>query len=143
MREDLTEICMVIDRSGSMASLTDDTIGGINAFIRSQKEAPGDAILTTIFFSNTCDVVHDGICLESVPDVTRMDYIPMGCTALLDAYELCAGTIQTGPCPVRHHDGRTGKRKPKIQSRQDQEYDFRADGKRMEIHLHGRASRCV
>ncbi len=85
MREDLTEICMVIDRSGSMASLTDDTIGGINAFIRSQKEAPGDAILTTIFFSNTCDVVHDGICLESVPDVTRMDYIPMGCTALLDA----------------------------------------------------------
>ena len=85
MREDLTEICMVVDRSGSMASLTDDTIGGINAFIRSQKEAPGDAVLTTIFFSDTCDVVHDGVCLESVPEVTRKDYIPTGYTALLDA----------------------------------------------------------
>ena len=58
MKKDLTQIVFIIDRSGSMASLTDDTIGGFNSFVKSQKEVDGDALITTVLFDHKYEVLH-------------------------------------------------------------------------------------
>jgi hypothetical protein len=59
MRNDLTELVAILDRSGSMASLANDTIGGFNKFIEDQKKAPGEAILTTVLFDNQYEFLHE------------------------------------------------------------------------------------
>ena len=48
MKENLTEMVFILDRSGSMSNLTKDTIGGFNAMIKNQKKEDGDAVLTTV-----------------------------------------------------------------------------------------------
>jgi uncharacterized protein YegL len=85
MRQDLTEIVAILDKSGSMSSLTDDTIGGYNEFIEEQKRLPGEAILTTVFFSDGYQLLHDSIDIKKVEKITRNDYVAGGNTALLDA----------------------------------------------------------
>ncbi len=82
----LTEIVFILDRSGSMAGLESDTIGGFNAMIEKQKsEAEGDALVSTILFDHESIVLHDRIPLEDVQPLTRKDYQVRGTTALLDA----------------------------------------------------------
>ena len=85
MKKNLTEIVFILDRSGSMAGLEDDTIGGFNAMIEKQKAEPGEAIVSTVLFDSRSEVIHDRILLGKVPALTRKDYCVMGCTALLDA----------------------------------------------------------
>lgn len=85
MREDLTEIGLVIDESGSMHYKTSDTIGGFNTFLATQKAAPGEANLTMVKFSTDYNLVHDGADIQSVEDLTLATYIPGGGTALFDA----------------------------------------------------------
>lgn len=85
MRSDLTEIIMVVDRSGSMASVRDDAIGGFNTFLEDQKKQPGDALLTLVLFNDGYEVVHDGVPIASVSPLTTETYVPAGMTALLDA----------------------------------------------------------
>ena len=85
MRRNLTEIVFILDRSGSMAGLEEDTIGGFNAMIEKQKREPGEAYVSTVLFDNTCDVIHDRVVIQKVAPMTRKEYYVRGCTALLDA----------------------------------------------------------
>ena len=85
MKKNLTEIVFILDRSGSMAGLEDDTIGGFNAMIEKQKQESGDAYVSTILFDNHRDVIHDRVDIQRVAPLTRNDYYVRGCTALLDA----------------------------------------------------------
>ena len=85
MRKGLTELVFIIDRSGSMAGLESDTIGGFNAIIEKQKKADGTAYVSTVLFSTDCKVIHDRVGLHKVAPMTDEDYQVGGCTALLDA----------------------------------------------------------
>lgn len=80
----LTELVFIIDRSGSMAGLEGDTVGGFNSLIESQR-AEGPALVSTVFFNSESKVIHDRIPIEKIEPLQRRDYIPFGCTALLDA----------------------------------------------------------
>ncbi len=85
MKKNLTELVFILDRSGSMAGLEDDTIGGFNAMIEKQCREPGEALISTVLFDNISEVIHDRIPLGRVPAMTRKEYYVRGCTALLDA----------------------------------------------------------
>lgn len=85
MKKNLTEIVFILDRSGSMAGLEDDTIGGFNAMIQKQKRESGEAYVSTILFDNYSEVVHDRVDIQKVQPMTRKEYYVRGCTALLDA----------------------------------------------------------
>ena len=82
MRDDLTDITLVIDRSGSMESIKDDAAGGINEFINQQASESGEALLTLMQFDDKYELVHSGINVKKVP---RYELVPRGMTALLDA----------------------------------------------------------
>ena len=88
MKKNLTEIVFILDRSGSMAGLEDDTIGGFNAMIAKQKNEQGEAYVSTILFDNVSEVIHDRVDIQKVEPMTRKDYYVRGCTALLDAVGL-------------------------------------------------------
>jgi len=85
MNENLTEIVAILDRSGSMESLTNDTIGGFNSFLKEQKEVPGEAVLTTVFFNDSYVLLHDRVNIKNVKPITNKDYVAQGSTTLLDA----------------------------------------------------------
>ena len=85
MKKNLTELVFILDRSGSMAGLEADTIGGFNAMIEKQKGEPGEAIVSTVLFDNECDVIHDRVDVQKIPRMTEKEYYVRGCTALLDA----------------------------------------------------------
>lgn len=85
MKKNLTEIVFILDRSGSMAGLEDDTIGGFNAMIEKQKGEPSEAIVSTVLFDNESVVIHDRVDIQRIKPMTRKDYYVRGCTALLDA----------------------------------------------------------
>ena len=81
----LTEIVFVLDESGSMSDLQDDTIGGFNSMIDVQKHKEGSAYVSTVLFNNDSKVVHDRVDINEVKKMTKDDYVPSGCTALMDA----------------------------------------------------------
>ena len=85
MKKNLTEIVFILDRSGSMAGLEDDTIGGFNAMIEKQKREPGEALVSTVLFDNETEVIHDRADIKKIELLTDRDYYVRGCTALLDA----------------------------------------------------------
>ncbi len=85
MKKNLTEIVFILDRSGSMSGLEADTIGGFNSMIEKQKNAEGEALISTVLFDNTSEVIHDRVSVQSIKPMTRDDYTVRGCTALLDA----------------------------------------------------------
>ena len=82
MRSDLTDITVVLDRSGSMESCKQDAEGGLNSFIEEQKKQPGSAIFTLMQFDTQYEFVHKGVDLQTVG---RQVLKPRGSTALLDA----------------------------------------------------------
>lgn len=82
MRSDLTDITLVVDRSGSMQSICDDAEGGVNAFIESQAKEPGEALLTLVQFDTEYEFLHKGV---PVSQATGYNLVPRGGTALLDA----------------------------------------------------------
>lgn len=81
----ITELVFVLDRSGSMAGLESDTVGGFNSLIRDQKNSEGKAFVTTVLFDTEFIYVHDRADISTVKPLTEKDYVPRGCTALLDA----------------------------------------------------------
>ena len=85
MKKNLTELVFILDRSGSMHGLEQDTIGGFNSMIEKQKAEPGEALVNTILFSTTSSVVHDREDLKQVAPLTERQYYTCGCTALMDA----------------------------------------------------------
>ena len=85
MNGNLTEIVFILDRSGSMAGLEDDTIGGFNAMVEKQKKEPGEAVLSAVLFSNDNTVIYDRTDIRKVEPLTDRQYFVGGSTALLDA----------------------------------------------------------
>ena len=85
MRENLTELVFILDRSGSMGGLESDTIGGFNSLIAKQKKEDGEAIVSTVLFDDVSDVIHDRVKIGDVQKLTDKEYFVRGCTALLDA----------------------------------------------------------
>lgn len=85
MKENLTELVFILDKSGSMHGLEADTIGGFNSLIEKQKKEDGKALVTTILFDDKTEVVHDRVDLEYIRNMTSEQYVTGGSTALLDA----------------------------------------------------------
>lgn len=85
MKTDYTDISIVLDRSGSMASVADDTIGGLNQFIEDQKYVKGSATISIYQFDHEYEVVCEAMDINSVLKLNKDNYIPRGMTALLDA----------------------------------------------------------
>ena len=82
--KDITELVIIIDRSGSMHGLEKDVVGGFNALIEEQKKQ-GATQVTTIFFNDKVKFIHEGVDINEVKPLDGRSYTPSGCTALLDA----------------------------------------------------------
>lgn len=85
MKNNITELVFILDRSGSMAGLEQDTIGGFNAMIEKQKKQDGECYVSTVLFDNVSEVIHDRVRLSEIGKMTEKDYYVRGCTALIDA----------------------------------------------------------
>ena len=85
MKKNLTEMVFILDKSGSMAGLEADTIGGFNGMIEKQKKEEGEALVSTVLFSNDSTVLHDRVDLRKIEPMTDRQYFVGGCTALIDA----------------------------------------------------------
>ena len=85
MNSNLTELVFILDRSGSMAGLVSDTIGGFNAMVEKQKKEDGEAYLSAVLFSNDSSVLYDRVDVREVEPMTERQYFVGGGTALLDA----------------------------------------------------------
>ncbi len=83
--KDETDITVVLDRSGSMASVRDDTIGGFNSFLEEQKAVPGSACVSLVQFDDQYEVVYECRDVQDAPDLSPRTFVPRGSTALLDA----------------------------------------------------------
>ena len=92
MKKSLTEIVIVLDESGSMSSAKDDTIGGFNEFLKTQKKIKGEANCTLVKFSDYYKIINDGTPIENVAKLNESNYTPSYTTALLDA---CGRAINT------------------------------------------------
>jgi uncharacterized protein YegL len=85
MKTNLTELVFILDKSGSMSGLENDTIGGYNAMLKKQQEEPGEAIVTTVLFDDNYNLLHDRINIKGIRPITEKEYFIGGSTALLDA----------------------------------------------------------
>ena len=85
MKQNLTELIFILDRSGSMHSLEKDTIGGFNAMIKKQKRESGEAWISTVLFDDQIQILHDRVPLKKVKPISEREYFVRGGTALLDA----------------------------------------------------------
>ena len=92
MKKNLTEMVFILDKSGSMAGLEEDTIGGFNSMIERQRNEPGEAMVSTVLFSNESTVIHDRMDIRKVEPLNSRQYYVGGCTALIDAIG----------CAIRH-----------------------------------------
>ena len=96
MQNNRTELIFILDRSGSMAGLESDTIGGYNGMLAQQKQTPGQVRVTTVLFDDRQELVHDSVDLQQVPPLTSAEYFVRGSTALLDALGSAIGHIAAG-----------------------------------------------
>ena len=80
-----TELVFILDMSGSMEHLTDDTIGGFNSVLKEQAGKDGEALVTTYLFNNDSRMLHDRLPIGQVRPMTQKEYCAGGCTALVDA----------------------------------------------------------
>jgi len=94
VNKDKTDITILLDRSGSMSSVVDDTIGGFNSFIEGQKKAPGEAVVSLFQFDDQYETVYAGRAIGAAPKLDRSSFVPRGQTALLDA--ICRTIDDTG-----------------------------------------------
>ena len=85
MKNNITELVFILDRSGSMHGLESDTVGGFNSMIEKQKAQEGECYVSTVLFSNESEVLHDRVSLADIKPMTNHDYVVGGCTALIDA----------------------------------------------------------
>ena len=85
MKNNITELVFILDKSGSMAGLESDTIGGFNSMIEKQKKEEGKALVSTYSFNHENNLIHDRLDLGQVNKLTDKDYVASGTTALIDA----------------------------------------------------------
>ena len=86
MRKGLTELVFILDRSGSMQGLEDDTIGGFNGMIEKQKKQDGEAWVSAVLFDDRTEVLYDRVDISRVEPLTDSQYYVRGCTAFFDAF---------------------------------------------------------
>ena len=85
MKKNLTELVMILDKSGFMGGLESDTIGGYNSMLKKQSETDGEVLVSTVLFDDRSEVLYDRVPLTKIPQMTDKEYYVRGCTALLDA----------------------------------------------------------
>jgi hypothetical protein len=85
MKEGYTHISIVLDRSGSMSSCLNDTIGGFNSFLNTQKTTDGEATISLIQFDDQYEILYQMSSLNESIELNNENYVPRGSTALLDA----------------------------------------------------------
>ena len=100
------QIICILDRSGSMHSLANDVIGGYNSFLQKQRQASGEAEVTTVLFDDQYEKISDAVDLNEVPDITSAEYFARGNTALMDAIgrtitETLANMEREKNCPAK------------------------------------------
>ena len=100
----ITELVFILDRSGSMAGLESDTIGGFNSVLEKQKKLNGEAYVTTVLFDHELLTLHDRIAIGAVPAMTEKDYEVRGCTALIDAIGTTVKHIESVHRYLRQED---------------------------------------
>ena len=102
---DYTHIAVILDRTGSMESIRDDTIGGFNAFLNEQKQQPSKATLTLVQFDSQdpYEVIHQVKTIKEVPELTKETYVPRATTPLLDA--IGRGINDLEKCLCGHEGG--------------------------------------
>ena len=93
-KNNTTELVFILDRSGSMGGLEQDTIGGFNSLIEKQKKEEGACYVTTVLFDHEIETLHDRVALNDVPAMTDSDYTVRGCTALIDAIGMTVSHIE-------------------------------------------------
>ena len=103
MKKDVTELVIIIDKSGSMHGLEKDVIGGFNSLIEEQKKE-GETIVTTIFFNDKKKFVHEGVDIKEVKPLDGRSYQPSGCTALLDAVGDAISLIKAKHSKLKEED---------------------------------------
>ena len=108
MANNSTELVFILDKSGSMAGLEADTIGGFNALLKKQKREAGEATVTTVLFNHDYELLHDRIPVKSVSPITEKEYEVGGTTALLDAIGSTIQKIGNAQKRTREED-RAGK----------------------------------
>lgn len=86
MKENLTELVFVLDKSGSMAGLENDTVGGFNTLLQKQKVLDGEANVTTVLFNTTDTMLYFRKNIQFVTEMTTEDFVVGGGTALLDSF---------------------------------------------------------
>lgn len=104
MNRGLTELVMILDRSGSMRGLEKDTIGGYNAMLDRQRKEEGRVLVTTILFDDRDEMLHDRTPIDQVGSLTDRDYYVRGCTALMDALGTAIERISLIQDHVREED---------------------------------------
>lgn len=108
MKKNLTELVFILDRSGSMSGLEEDTIGGFNAMLAKQKAVRGEALVTTVLFDNEYEILHNRENIRHVGTITPKDYYVRGSTALLDAVGRTINRIGKA-CAYEAEENRPGK----------------------------------
>jgi uncharacterized protein YegL len=89
-----THITFVLDSSGSMSKIEEDTRGGFNSLLEEQQEEPSEATVTLYEFNTRVERIFDACPITDVPELTNENYTPGGNTALHDAME--RGINETG-----------------------------------------------
>ena len=85
MENKSTELVFILDKSGSMSGLENDTIGGYNSMLKKQRDVKGKCNITTVLFDHNYELLHDRIDIRAIDPITEEEYFVEGSTALLDA----------------------------------------------------------
>ena len=108
MNKELTELVFILDRSGSMCGLEEDTIGGFNGMVKKQKESGEKVTITTVLFDDQVEIIHDRFPIDIIEPLTNREYYVRGCTALLDAVGSSIRKIENvqDHLPKKHRAGK-------------------------------------
>ncbi len=150
MKQDYTEIVVLLDRSGSMQHGKDDHEGGLMSFVEDQQQLEGNVRFTLIQFDNVepCEIVYDGV---PIADVDQIKLIPRGGTPLLDAVGLTIAHVaerlaDTKPDQVVVMIITDGQEnfEPRVQARAGQADDLRIRNQpQLEVFVSGRGRGCL
>ena len=109
------ELVLILDKSGSMHGLEDDTIGGFNTMIEKQKKLDVGVYVTTVLFNNEMKTLYAHKNIHLVKPMTKEEYTTDGTTAVVDAVgntkdRTDKGDRQQGDKGnLRHHYRRAGE----------------------------------